>query len=160
MERIWSTEDYENVMKKIKKNVIYNNDNKKDLSVEGFCWEWQGNINPDGYGSISFLGTYKVVHIRACEAKYGRHRMESEVTRHLCGNKICCNSEHLRFGTQHENSVDALKHRSNKRLKFEEKDIIDIRNSSETNATLAKEYGTTHASISLIKHRKRWKHIK
>jgi len=85
--------------------------------------------------------------------------MEGEVTRHLCGNRICCNPEHLKFGTQYENNMDTLKHRSNKRLRFEENDIKNIRKSSETNATLAKEYGTTHASISLIKHRKRWKHI-
>lgn len=158
-EKTWSKQDYENVMKKIKKNVIYNNDNKKDLSVEGFCWEWQKFIHPRGYGVISFLGLNKRVHICACEAKYGRHRIEGELTRHLCGNTLCCNPQHLVFGTPYENNMDTLKHRSNKRLRFEVQDIINIRKSSETSVALAEKYGTTSRYIKKILSRGTWKHI-
>ena len=44
-------------------------------------------------------------------------------------------------------------------MRFEEKDIIDIRNSSETNVALAEKYGAHVVHISSIKRRKIWKHI-
>ena len=159
MKRIWTKKNYEDFIERIKKNIICNNDNKKDHSIPGFCWEWQMYINPKGYGVVCFLGKQVRVHIPACESKYGRRRRKNEHTRHLCGNKICCNPEHLKFGTPSENANDARKHKSNKLQKLEVKDIIDIRNSSETNAALAKKYKISNGHVSDIRNHKSWKGI-
>lgn len=160
-ERIWSTEDYENFITKIKTMVEYTNDYKKDINIKGFCWNWKGHLNNDGYGLTDFLGKTIFTHVGACESRYERRKMkqENEITRHLCGNRSCCNPEHVEFGTQYQNNIDTLKHRSNKRLKFEDQDIIDIRNSSDTNVELAKKHRCSPYSISRIKNLKSWKHV-
>jgi len=91
-----------------------------------------------------------------CEAKYGRHRRQGEVTRHLCSNKICCNPSHLEFGTPTENSKDTLLDGSNKRLKLNKRKVENIRDSIESIETLSDMYGVSPATIDRVKKRKSW----
>lgn len=154
--RIWSQEDYETVMEKIKLNVFLTSENKKDHTIEGDCWEWV-NYSFLEYGQVSFLGKYMGAHIASCEAKNGRHIKDDEVTRHLCGNRICCNPSHLEFGSRRQNALDSIKHRSNTRLR--EEDIVGIRNSSDSQKTLGKRYGVDPSTIYLVKRRKTWTHV-
>ena len=89
------------------------------------CRIWEGNIQESGYGRITIYGKTISAHILSCSIKNKRNRKEKEVTRHLCGNKLCINEEHLQFGTQSENAIDAVRH--GRRWTIE-----DIRNLFET----------------------------
>lgn len=110
-DRVWSIHEFETAKIKIRENSkdVYGKSNGDD--VVGPCWEWLKCKYKNGYGRISIFGKCCCVHIISCESKYGRHRLENEVTRHMCANKICCNPDHLLFGNQSENSMDNIRHK-------------------------------------------------
>ena len=80
----------------------------KDLEIKTKCHIWTGKTSgreKNKYGYTQYKGKRNYVHIFACEAKYGRNRDKHEVTRHLCGQSLCCNQDHLSFGTNGENTI-------------------------------------------------------
>lgn len=157
-ERIWSYEEFDGVMEKIRLHVILSSENKKNHSIEGDCWEWLRDCNSSGYGKTCFLGKSIMTHIASCESKNKRHQKENEVTRHLCGNRICCNPGHLEFGSRHQNNLDTLMQNGGTRINAE--DVPTIRNSMDSYMKLSEEYGVSKKTISSIKRRKTWGHIK
>jgi len=111
-ERIFTKEENDDIMAK-----LFNNMEEKYMSknpeIKTKCHIWTGYIKErsekDRYGYTKYKGTEKGVHLFACEAKYGRNREKHELTRHLCGQSLCCNQQHLAFGTNGENTIDSLK---------------------------------------------------
>lgn len=156
-ERVWSNEDFDAVLEKIKLNVLFSSKNKKNNSIDGDCWEWLKAHGADGYGKTCFLGKKIMTHVASCESKNKRHQKKDEVTRHLCGNRICCNPGHLEFGSRHQNNMDALEQNGGKHIKAE--DVPTIRNSMDSYMQLSEEYGVSKTTISSIKRRKTWSHI-
>ena len=80
----------------------------EDLIHDGKpCWNWLGAKNNQGYGKISVRenGIKKtlLVHRFALKIFTGRNVRRKTVCKHLCNNKLCCNPDHLEFGTQKEN---------------------------------------------------------
>ena len=108
-DKIWTKKEYDIAKLKIMKNStsLYL---KKTTDVRGPCWVWNKSKYKNDYGRISIFGKCCGVHIIACEIRYGRHRNEGEVTRHMCANKVCCNPNHLLFGTTFDNSMDTIRH--------------------------------------------------
>lgn len=123
------------------------------------CIYWTGGISKDGYGMISIHGMSFRTHIVSCEIKYKRHRLEEEITRHLCGNRICINSEHLKFGTRNENSIDAIEHGS-KVAKLTKEQVLEIREKYTTGkftyVKLAEEYKCDQTNIGSIIRKETW----
>lgn len=76
------------------------------------CKVWTGGVTPDGYGYLTISSKQTRAHILALECKLGIHKPAELVTRHLYGNRLCCNAEHLAFGTHRENSMDYCTHKS------------------------------------------------
>lgn len=76
---------------------------KVDKSDEG-CWEWRGQVRPDGYGSIwdSRLGRKNLAHRIAVELT-GRTIPAGMHTDHLCRNRKCVRPDHLEVVTHREN---------------------------------------------------------
>lgn len=68
----------------------------------GFCWEWHGSINLEGYGAIKQNTVRKVVHRVAYEYLVGKIP-EGLVLDHLCRNRRCVNPDHLEPITTKEN---------------------------------------------------------
>ena len=72
------------------------------IKVVNNCWEWQGGIKMDGYGSFYWN-----------KKQYPSHRIAYQILRgnvpeglelgHLCRNRKCCNPEHLEPVTHHQN---------------------------------------------------------
>ena len=150
-DKIWTKSEFDNAMSKIKEFS-----EEFDGGYIDLCWKWLKGVNSDGYGRMTISGKDSRVHIFSCEAKYGRHRRQDEVTRHLCSNKICCNPDHLEFGTPTENSRDTLLDGSNKRLKLDRNKVENIRDSIESLEKLSDMYGVSETTIYRVKKRKTW----
>lgn len=140
--------------------------------VQG-CWIWQGAISPSGYGRIKIGGKVRQAHRVAYEAWVGLIP-EGLVLMHLCDEKRCVQPEHLIPGTPRENALDAVakgRHRpfrccgsENANAKLTEVQVIRIRKEVASNAwgiqaSLARKYGVTPATIWDVVHR-RWKHVR
>lgn len=68
----------------------------------GFCWEWTGARNDDGYGSAWTNGRSRRAHRMAYELLVGPipDRMQLD---HLCRNRACVNPDHVEIVTLEEN---------------------------------------------------------
>ena len=74
------------------------------------CIEWQHAIGPDGYGRINIDGAICGVHAIACAEAHGPRPPDKPHAAHLCGNRCCVNTTHLRWATPKENAADRVLH--------------------------------------------------
>ena len=136
----------------------------------------------DANGCVPWLGTQNG---RYCQF-WGRgmrlraHRAAYEMTHglipsgmvvcHKCDNTKCVNVGHLFLGTQADNVTDMmLKGRGNKAkgerqwcAKLSEKDVLAIigrLDSGESNASIARDYNVTRATIRFIKIGRTWSSV-
>lgn len=95
----WSDQDFADAAKMIAQNC-------KELQGEvgtfppGPCRVWNLCTDCHGYGSACFKGRQTKSHRLSLEAKHKRFAAPGEVVQHLCANILCCNTEHLCFGTR------------------------------------------------------------
>lgn len=75
--------------------------------VVGECWEYQGNTNRGGYGTLEWRGRKWKAHRVAYTLAKGEIPDGLEVL-HSCDNPPCVNPEHLRVGSQSDNMRDAF----------------------------------------------------
>lgn len=155
--KVWTKEQFESagkmLFRKIEKCL---NDAKGE--VEGPCWNYTG-CTKQGYGIISVHGKSMGAHILACEVQNERHRKDGEFTRHLCGNRRCCNAGHLKWGTHSENAIDSIKHGS-RAVRLDADKVRDIRASALSPKELAKQYNVKYNTILSVLSRRSWSHVK
>lgn len=89
------------------------------------------------------------------------------VIRHGCDNPSCINPDHLSVGTQRENVMDResrgrrdVKGEQVGTAKLTETDILGILASDISGADLARKYGVSPSTISLIRLGKSWRHVR
>lgn len=75
-----------------------------DLIDVGDCWVWTGSLTYHGYGQSSLYGFRSVVHRLVWRCLVGPIPNKL-VLDHLCRNRACCNTDHLRAVTQQENMM-------------------------------------------------------
>lgn len=74
------------------------------------CWEWRGTRTSSGYGQFWVDGHREVAHRVAWRLVHGTPPTDPDlVLMHDCDNRICVRPGHLRWGSQSENVVDAIK---------------------------------------------------
>src|SRR6476619_5300697 len=133
------------------------------------CWEWQGSITPDGYGSFGI----------SSNRQESTHRVSWRITNgsipegmwvlHKCDNRKCCRPDHLFLGNRRDNIDDMLqKGRQNRgsingQSKLSEVQVADIRRQSRiagfSQKRAAAVYGVRPNLISRVVSNKLWKHV-
>lgn len=131
------------------------------------CWEWPAAIHPKGYGWLTCKGRNLFAHRMLYEMAYGPIP-DDLIVMHRCDNRLCINPAHLRLGTHVDNvaDMDAKGRRANGsrhgRTHLTEADVISIRlrhADGESGNALARAYGVTPTTMSMIVNRKTWKHV-
>lgn len=135
------------------------------------CWNWLGSVGGPGYGTW--------LHARRGEKPRGAHRATYELffgipeglqINHKCGNKRCCNPDHLYAGTQAENFLDTVKHgtysppptlygQDNASSILTPEIVREIRKrcgNGEKQVILAKEFKVSPDAIRAVYKRKNW----
>jgi len=134
------------------------------LRPNGECLEWTGCCFANGYGSTRAYGKDWYTHRLALELE-GVDTTGHYVL-HSCDNRLCCNPDHLRTGTQQDNMADRNSRGRQARgtkihtAKLTEKDVLEIRAiTGMKQQAIADLYGVSHQNIYSIIHRKSWAHI-
>jgi hypothetical protein len=132
------------------------------------CWEWTGCINSTGYGNVGWGGSNYTAHRVAawlCELVKSpsrpKHSSEKGHVLHKCDNRKCCNPNHFMIGSYSDNQRDAYhkkrkvqpKGEAHSNAKLTNEQAKEIRRKYKEGAyqmPLAKEYGVSQVTISLI----------
>ncbi len=152
-----TVEQFEKAGERLYSQVTKTSKNKRG-DVDGECWE-RGGSRSHGYAVFHFQGITKMAHIWSCEIAAKRRRKDEEITRHLCGNKVCVNPDHLRFGTKTENAVDTLVH-GTRSAKLDPDKVREIRASGLSVKELVNMYGVSRVPIQSVLNGESWKFVK
>ena len=131
------------------------------IDDEDSCWEWQGTLDKNGYGTIEVKGVTFRAHRLAYEIQTGESIPEGLVVRHyVCDNPKCCRGSHLRVGTYKDNTQDMITKRRHSygenhwmsKLTTEEVVLIkELYDSGEfTKAELSRKFNVTPSTIGKI----------
>jgi hypothetical protein len=123
--------------------------NKVELKNPTDCWIWIGAKNKWGYGHFWDGEHFEMAHRYAYKEKKGAIPEGLDLD-HLCRNRLCVNPDHLEPVTRAENL------RRGARTKLTLRQVQEIRNSSDTHAALAKEFGVDASTVCDIRHRRIW----
>jgi plasmid maintenance system antidote protein VapI len=151
------------------------------------CWLWMGNRNDLGYGIMCVL--YKATRAHRISWKINRGAIPAgKKVLHRCDNPPCVRPSHLFIGTQADNAQDMWNkkrghagiagprgerwHKShdgtlptgedNANSKLTEKDVLAIRRLATggmEQRPLAKMFGVTQATISVVVSRRTWRFL-
>ena len=151
----YTDEQFEIVREGLKQNSILTSVNKKG-DVEGDCWENKNKPNNGNkYTYSGFFGVNIGSHVWSAMIRDKRKKVGEELVRHLCRNKICCNPDHVLFGTRRNNAIDGLKE-ENEVTKLNEQKVREIRKSSKNMEELVHEYGVSRRVIQDVLNNKSW----
>ena len=136
---------------------------EKYIDKSGECWLWTGYCGKKGYGLFGFEGKRWLCHRFSYFLANSELPASPLIVRHKCRSRNCVNPDHLESGTPSENELDKVRDGTHKRgernnnVKLTENQVREIRKRhSETQQDLAKEFGVSQVSISLIIRKKNW----
>lgn len=127
------------------------------------CWEWNGYIDPTGYGRMFYNRVRFSTHRLSYQIAFGEIPDGLQVC-HKCDNRKCVNPNHLFLGTVADNMQDAsnkrrLKHGENHHLSKITKAIADEIRSlypSLDQRQLAKKFSVSKTTVANILHNRIW----
>lgn len=136
------------------------------------CWEWAGSFYRNGYGQWqhSFNGLHFAGNAhRRSFILFNGDPGDLKVC-HRCGNRKCCNPNHLYAGTQKQNYLDSVRHGTAKNppkqlgeknyfSKLTKEEVVQIREhirKKEKDLEIAKLYNVSKDCIYRIRTKKSW----
>lgn len=142
------------------------------------CVLWFGDTKENGYGIVRVGKLRKYAHRAAWESKFGAIP-EKMCVCHKCDVRNCINPDHLFLGTLADNLADmrakgrgmsaathpgcCLYGENHNRAKLTEIQAVEILRritAGENGAALAREFGVSVSTTSLIRRRRIWRHLK
>jgi hypothetical protein len=136
------------------------------------CWLWMGAAKAKGYGNIWNGAKHEGAH-RVSFRIHCHDIPPNMVVCHKCDNPACINPDHLWLGTTRENMHDCISKgrmrrgipqgRKNASAILTEEDVLAIRADEGRygyRIILAKKYGVCPGTISQIRDRSSWRHVK
>lgn len=140
------------------------------------CWEWQGDIQPNGYAYTTNHETNKKDYVHRVSYKvFNGEIPEGIYVCHKCDNRKCIAPAHLWLGTAKDNSQDAKnkgrlehvklmqpkgeKNGSSKLKEVQVKEIKKLISNGEKIAMIARKFNISWSVIDSIKKNKTWRHV-
>lgn len=131
------------------------------------CWEAKRNINTSGYGKMSISSKVFFAHRVALRLASGKWPLQWVL--HTCGNRLCCNPNHLYEGTPKQNAEDRDKDGTqlrgeqiwNAKLTVPQvRTIKALLNEGVAATRLARLCNVSAKAIKQIRDGASWKHVK
>lgn len=143
------------------------------------CWHWKASKHRFGYGYFRISKKTYTAHRLALIFFSGIEEKELNVL-HSCDNPSCCNPLHLRWGTDLENHLDAVKRKrhvspprnctkppihygiNNFQTKMTEDMVLNLRKDRYLGLNykeLSTKYKISYSTVSQICNYKTWKYI-
>lgn len=132
--------------------------------TEAGCWIWMAGLTSYGHGEFSLQGGKVSAHRYSYIKSNGRHKKGMQIN-HICNVPSCVNPAHLYAGSHQDNMDDMVnagrqvKGERQHSAKLNRADVVEIRNSGLSQASLARKYGVTHRAIMKVRKRITWKHV-
>jgi hypothetical protein len=131
------------------------------------CRLWQGSTIEDGYGRVWWNGRLWLVHRAIYDDVYGPISGDMKVC-HTCDRPACSELTHLFIGTDADNNADMMAKGRNRQprgvrqalAKLTDDQVRAIRSDRRSQTAIAAEYGVWQGTISAIKRRFTWKHVR
>jgi len=148
-----------------------------EIQKKNGCWEWQGLLNPSGYGETTCHENNKKEHAHRVSYRIFKGEIPEEIyVCHKCDNRKCINPDHLFLGTAKDNMQDAKnkgrldhvklfapKGEKNGSSKLNDEKVREIRKEIELGVrctVIARKYGVGSTVIYYIRDGKAWSHVK
>ena len=122
------------------------------IDDETGCWNWQLDLNANGYGRVKAAGRMTYAHIVEWERMHGPVPAEL-VLDHICRNRRCCNPAHLEPVTHTENV------RRSSITKLTPVQALAARECSLSNREIGQALGVSHRTIQGIKSGATWRDL-
>jgi hypothetical protein len=132
------------------------------------CWRWTSYTDPNGYGRLNVNGKPILASRMSYLVHFGSIPDGMYVC-HKCDNPVCSNPDHLFLGSQADNVRDMhSKGRAHKRglpgeahhsSKLTNELVMEIRRTTDSDATLSKRLKISRATIHSARHGKTWRHL-
>lgn len=130
------------------------------------CIEWPFCTNSAGYGRLKsggrlVLASHLSLHFSGRPRPSARHLALHAPL--VCHNPLCINPSHLRWGTHRDNMADMIADKtapsgeSGSASKLTWEQVSQIRNSTKSKASLAREYGVHPTTIGAVIRGDTWK---
>lgn len=131
------------------------------------CVLWTGATNAAGYGIINHQNRPHLAHRLSWQIANGPIP-EALAALHKCDVRACINPDHIFLGTRADNNADMVAKKRNKPCRGEQQgnaklsvdEVRLIRSSPGLQREIAAQYAITQVTVSAIKLRKSWAHVK
>jgi|ERR1017187_988283 hypothetical protein len=125
--------------KKLSREEVLNRINIPFDATINECWEWNGFMNPNGYGMVKGDFAHRYIY------KLFKGFIPSSLCiLHKCDNKKCVNPNHLSIGSRRANQVDmTIKNRQGTKRRltdFQYVELIRLRNGGATYRELSEKF--------------------
>lgn len=141
---------------------------KVDICEPWKCWRWKASVGSHGYGNWAHNKRTRTAHRAAYQLFHGDPGKLQ--VNHRCGNRRCCNPDHLYAGTQLENFRDMVEHGTHvpppckigsevgnsKLTATQARAIKEGLACGVSGSELARQYGVSPSTVSLIRRGRRW----